>query len=404
MRGDLHVVRLSHRGDLLRLEDTSHQPDVEIEDGGRPVSEQAGEVVLAGQPFPRRDRDARRAGYVGERRHVLWRHGFLEPERIVCLDPAGETDGAGRGHLPVGAHEDVRGRADLGPDGSDHGLGDVQRLGGELQRDDLPERLILADGKRERVELDGRKAKVDVVASTGRRVTGIEPQPAQALLQAAVFLVRVQVGVGADLLAQTAAEQAVQRLAEVFAHDVEARHVERAQHRQLGLLGGVAVAGAAIDAIEARLRVVGVVADERLLDQVLEHRHHDGPAEWVGEQHHLSIAGDSCIGVQPEDHPPAAAPGWRRHGDRKHFDAGHLHRQAALPSASGSQRRPDWPDRRRTPPPSVWIAGRTQCSLGYPLAAPSGSVSPRQSDRVHPHGLDRSALWWLRKRLTDVTA
>lgn len=129
------------------------------------------------------------AAAVRERLDVLRRHRLLEPERIVGLDPAGEADGAGWRHLAVRPHENVGLRANLGPDRRDHGFGGLQGTRGELKGNELAEGLILADGQREGIKLDRREAELDVVASPLGCIAGIEPQAAQALLEARITLV-----------------------------------------------------------------------------------------------------------------------------------------------------------------------------------------------------------------------
>lgn len=87
------------------------------------------------------------------------------------------------------------------------------------------------------------------------------------------------------------------RLGDVLADDVPAGHVKRAEDRQAGLLGRMATTGAAVDLVEQLLGVVGVVADDRRVDEILDHRRHDGPAEAHRQHHHLAVAGNSGVGV-----------------------------------------------------------------------------------------------------------
>ena len=127
--------------------------------------------------------------------------------------------------------------ADLGADRADHGFRGGERGHRELDRNGLAERLIVADAERERIELHGREAEVDVVARPRGGVLGIKPQLAQAPAEVLLAGRRIQVGVGPDPVAHAAPEQAMHGLAEMLADDVPARDVERAQNRELGQSG-----------------------------------------------------------------------------------------------------------------------------------------------------------------------
>jgi len=115
------------------------------------------------------------------------------------------------------------------------------------------------------------------------------------------------------------------QLSEVLADDVPARDVERAQDRDLGQLRNVAVAGPSVDPIEQLLGVVRVVAHQRLIDEIVDHRADDWPPKPDREKHHLPVAGDPLVGVQAQHHPVRPAGMRDRHRDWKRLDAGHLH-------------------------------------------------------------------------------
>src|SRR6185437_16494138 len=82
VRCDLHVVGLGHARDLLRLQDSADLADVEVEDRGGTVRDEAREVELGRQPLAGGDGDGGAAGYFGQGLHVLWRAGLLVPEGV----------------------------------------------------------------------------------------------------------------------------------------------------------------------------------------------------------------------------------------------------------------------------------------------------------------------------------
>jgi hypothetical protein len=85
VRRDLDVVGLGHAGDLLRLSDAAYLADVEVEDRGGAVLDQAREVELGRQALAGGDGDSGALRHFSQGFHVLWRAGLLVPEGVELL-------------------------------------------------------------------------------------------------------------------------------------------------------------------------------------------------------------------------------------------------------------------------------------------------------------------------------
>ena len=156
-------------------------------------------------------------------------------------------------------------------------------------------RLQAADG----IELHGGEPAVDVAQDiVGRLLGRIAHLPA------------VQVGVGAQLVVEQAAEQVVHRFPERLADDVPARHVDGAQQRGgdgAGMEHGVAPEHVPPDALPAHR----IGALQNLLEDLLRHLQRRLPVGAVPGA--LAGALDAVIGDQLDEQPVLAALARRRH-------------------------------------------------------------------------------------------
>ena len=151
----------------------------------------------------------------------------------------------------------------------------------------------------DRVELDGRESALHVAQD----VFG-------GLFGRIAHLPAVQVGVGAQLVVEQAAEQVVHRLAEYLAGDVPARHVDGAQHRGgdgAGVQHLVAPEHVPPDALPAHR--IGPLQD--LLEDLLRHLQRRLPVGAVPSA--FAGALDAVIGNQFDEQPVPAAFAGRRH-------------------------------------------------------------------------------------------
>ena len=187
------------RGDLLRLENAADAPQVHLQNRRRPGAQYPREVVLGGEPLAGGDRDARAARHP---RHLLGRirrHRLLEPQRIVGLEAPCQPQRSRSGHLPVGAEQQIGTRADGGAQLPHEALGELERRQRELPP---VERRVRA----RRIELQRREPLREIFRGTlGGEI--------RVLVDVgAVTGTRVDVGVGAQPLVHTPAEQVVHRL------------------------------------------------------------------------------------------------------------------------------------------------------------------------------------------------
>src|SRR5271156_4812168 len=112
VRGDLRVMDLGERRDLLRLEEPADAPEIHLQDIGGARGKHASEFVLGSEALAGRDRDG---GGTRDERHLLRHLGWyrlLEPERVVGLEMLGQSNGTGGRELSVRSHQEVRAHAD----------------------------------------------------------------------------------------------------------------------------------------------------------------------------------------------------------------------------------------------------------------------------------------------------
>jgi hypothetical protein len=243
------VAHLCERSDLAGLEQSADPAQVGLQDGRRSRLEHTCELERRRQPFARRDRNRRRAGDVRHRLGRLGRCGLLEPERIEGLESTGEADRARRRELPVCADEQVAARADRLPHGTDVPLSSVERVERGLPRIERRVRSC-------RIELDRCEPLLHVCDRALRR------QRRVGVDVGGVAVLRIEIGVRPQPLADLAAEQRVHGPVELFADDVPARHLDSAD-----AAGLPRVAAELLDLPEETIHVAGVLAQEAALQE-----------------------------------------------------------------------------------------------------------------------------------------
>ena len=126
------MTHLGHPGDLLRLQQSADPAQVHLQDRCPAAIEQPGEIVLGGEPFAGRDRDRGGAGDLGHFLRRIGRDRLFEPQRIILLEPFRQPDCPSRGHLAVGAEQQVGAIADSLAQRLAKPLRQVERLQAEL--------------------------------------------------------------------------------------------------------------------------------------------------------------------------------------------------------------------------------------------------------------------------------
>ena len=140
--------------------------------------------------------------------------------------------------------------------------------------------------------------------------------------------VRIEIGVGAQLLVHAPAEQLVDRLAGLLADDVPAGHLQRREAAHAGDVGALREPRG-VAAAEEVLDLVRIMADEVALRHVFDHAGGDLGAE--GGVIGFAVAGDVGIGRQPHEDEILAADARRRIADNPGFYVGDLHGMVPLP-------------------------------------------------------------------------
>ena len=290
-------------------------PQRHLQDRRRLLGEHGGELVLGRQPFSGGDGDAGLAGDAGHLVDVLGRHRLLEPQGVEGLQPPGEADGAGRGHLAVGAEQQVAGAADGLADGLHEVLAVLQRLEGKLPG--------IERGKRaDRVELDRGEAHGDVLGGACRGQVRV------AVDAVALALGGIEVGIRPQPVVDPATEKLVDGLVEFLADDVPAGRLDAAEnphHRRIGPHG----VAAAVDVSPQPLDLERVGADDAAFAQVLDHAR-----DRMGvERYRIDLADalDPAVGRELHEHPVDAAEMGRRIAHNEGLVVGDFHARRYFP-------------------------------------------------------------------------
>ncbi len=333
MRSDLGVMRLRHRRDLLGFEQSADPAEVRLQDRGRAGLEHAGELVFRRQPLASGDRHAAKRG---DPRHLLRRLGrrrLLEPQRLVGLDPAGETQRAGDGELAVGAEQEVAFLADRLAQSLAEGLAEREPLEARLAG---VEGGIGAGG----VELHRGEPLRDILQRPLGRSVRVRVDRAVGIGVRA-GLVRVEIGVAAQPLVDFSAEKLVDRLVDRLADDVPQRHLEAGEHAHQRDVGPQRIA-APVDVAPQGLDAERVHAGDMALEHVLDHWNEGGGRE--ARRIDLADTLDPAGGLEFQEHEIAAAERGRRIADDEGLELSDLHLSPPLPSprsspASGRERK-----------------------------------------------------------------
>ena len=107
VRRDLHVVGLGHRCDFFAFQNATHAAQVHLQNGGGAFFKHAHKFPLGGQALAAGHRNGGAARDLAHFALVVWRNGLFKPQWVVFFQAAGQADGAGRRHLPMGAKQQV---------------------------------------------------------------------------------------------------------------------------------------------------------------------------------------------------------------------------------------------------------------------------------------------------------
>ncbi len=144
----------------------------------------------------------------------------------------------------------------------------------------------------------------------------------------ALVVLRVEIGIGAQLLMHRAAEQICDRAAGGLADDVPAGDLQPgddAHHGRVGPLGETARIGGAPEALDS----VRIMAEQVALEHVVDQGEEGGGMKGGGIDFPDPL--DPAIRLEAHQDPVHAAEMRRRHGDDMSFQRGDLH------AVSGSQ-------------------------------------------------------------------
>ena len=211
----------------------------------------------------------------------------------------------------MGPEQQIAAAADGVAQGPHEALGAIERLQRQLPR---IEGRIGAD----RVELDRREPLLDVFARPLCRQIRIPVDVGP------VAVLRVQVGVGPQPLVDAAAEQLVDRLAQLLADDVPAGHLDAAENAHERGIGALGVA-AGVDDPPQPLDLERIGAHDMARADILDHARDD-----VGMKRNavdLADTRNAAIGHQLEKDEIAPAEMRRRVADHESLHVDDLHGQ-----------------------------------------------------------------------------
>ncbi len=274
--------------------------------------------MLRRQPLAGGDGDRRCPRDTGHLLGTLGRDGLLQPERVVLLEATGEPDRARRRELTVRADEKVGPVADRLADEPHVALGALERLERRLPR-------VESRVGAEWIELDRREALGHVLRSPSRGGLGIVVDVSRVPVRG------VEIRVGAEPLAHSAAEERMDRTIELLPDDVPARHLDPAQNADQGDIRSLGVAPR-VDLAPQLLDPAGVGSDHVALADVLDH-----PRDRVSPERRrvdLPDALDPGVGGQLDEHEIPPPVRGRRIRDHERLRVDDLHQYAIQPPST----------------------------------------------------------------------
>ncbi len=311
MRRDLRARRLGQNGDLLGLPDPAGAAQGGLQNA-RAMGEGRCELGLGRQPLAGRHGHARRPRHLRQRREIVGRHGFLEPQRVMGLDRLRQPHGAAGDELTMRAEKKIRPVANRRADRFAEGRG---------QRDVPPPRHVPAADRvgPGRVELHRRPALGHPCGSGLARHLRIDPE-----LVGIVMRLGIEIGIGPHLSVHPPAQKRPDRPVPRLAKDVPAGHFQPRKgphHRRVGPLREARGIGPA----EHQFDILGAFAFHVPGKDIL----HDGARRSHAQRARIDLAkpGDPVIGRQPHDLPvpPAPARRRRRDGEKLQLSQAHAH-------------------------------------------------------------------------------
>ena len=306
MRRDLRVEQLREACDFFRLPDAAATADVRLQNRHtglqRLVKLDPRRQSLAG-----RDRDRRRASNAADGVHLVRRAGFLEPQRVIGLEPAREPNRRCRRHLAVGTEQDIGTVANRFAD-----FAHIVFAAGEFGKRQLAPALETV--RTGRILLDRGKAHVEVIERARRGGVTVMIDVGRAFARIAVSRqrLRVQIGIGPQPLVKLAAKQLVNRYVVRLAEDIPDSDLDTAEHAHHADVRPLREAGR-VHPAKHGFDMVRVLAGDVALESVLDH--FAGDVAGHGNAVTFADAFDTVIGGDLDDHPEGTADAARRHRD-----------------------------------------------------------------------------------------